>query len=117
MNLITISTGALIGPALDWAVAKAINAPFTTGPFSTDWALGGPILESHGVGYFRNGKRVYADDAKRWEANRIVNLDDAPILRHGYRALGPTPLVAGLRCLVRSKLGETVDVPANLVEA
>ena len=26
----------------------------------------------------------------------------------GYRALGPTPLVAGLRCLVRSKLGSPI---------
>ncbi|MEF9506491.1 DUF2591 family protein [Burkholderia sp. 1B3(2022)] len=115
MNLITITTGDLIGPALDWAVAKAIKALFTTGPFSTDWGLGGPILEMHGVGFFRNGKGVYANEAKRWEANRIVNLDQAPILRHGYRALGPTPLVAGLRCLVRSKLGETVAVPAELI--
>ncbi|SDG95754.1 Protein of unknown function [Paraburkholderia phenazinium] len=117
MTTIKINTADLIGRALDWAVATAIDAPFTTGPFSTDWALGGPILELHGVGFFRNGKRVYTNEGKRWEANRIVNLDEAPILRHGYRAHGPTPLVAGLRCLVRSKLGETVAVPANLVEA
>lgn len=115
--MITLTTNDLTGAALDHAVAMAINAPFTTAPFSTDWSLGGPLLEAHGIGFHRNSVRVYANNAKRWEANRTVNLDDAPVLRHGYRAHGETPLIAGLRVLVRSKLGETVAVPADLVGA
>lgn len=111
----TINTTDLTGKALDWAVATAIGAPFTTAPFSTDWSLGGPLLEKHGIGFHRNSVRVYSNEDKRWEAHRTVNLDDAPVLRHGYKAHGSTPLIAGLRVLVRSKLGATVDVPDNLL--
>jgi len=117
MNTFTINTADLTGAALHWAVAKAIGSTDTTAPYSTEWYLGGPILHDHGIGFHRNGKRVYANEAKRWEANRTVNQDEAPILRHGYRAHGETPLIASMRCLVRSKLGETVDVPADLIAA
>ncbi|MGX5873004.1 DUF2591 domain-containing protein, partial [Burkholderia gladioli] len=111
-----IDTINLTGDALDWAVAKAIRTTYdATTRYSTDWNIGGPLLESHGIGFHRNSVRVYANDEKRWEANRTVNLDDAPVLRHGYRAHGSTPLIAGLRVLVRSKLGATVDVPADLL--
>lgn len=112
----TLTTTDLTGAALNWAVSKALGKTHDpTALYATDWGLGGPLLETHGIGFHRNSVRVYANEDKRWEANRTVNLDEPPILRHGYKSHGSTPLIAGLRVLVRSKLGATVDVPADLV--
>ena len=95
----------LIGPALDWAVAKCLGVVYH-GPawskYSTDWAQGGPIIEReciavsciHTTGYTPN----------TWDA------------KHPQRvyANGPTPLIAAMRCYVASKLGDEVDVPEEL---
>lgn len=139
-----INTNELIGPALDWAVANAqgirssvmvevdcgqaqfrplerwcaINVTMAGHEVfdpSADWAQGGPIIDREGIGFHRNGKRTYSSDAMRYEANVTRNQDDAPICRVGYRALGPTPLVAAMRCYVMSKLGIDVDVPEELL--
>ncbi len=34
-----------------------------------------------------------------------------------YTMQGSTPLIAGMRCYVSSKLGDTVDVPASIMKA
>ena len=115
-----MKTSELIGPALDWAVAKCegIAGEITRGGFilfvkdpaenpdlfcpSTDWAQGGPIIEREGI-------CLYSMDAVApWDA-RIYEPDAEP-----WQAVGDTPLIAAMRCYVASKLGDEVDVPEEL---
>lgn len=116
-----VKTGELIGPALDWAVAKAQGRTPTlnmnshgrvwhgwwlaTGGeyermpnYSNDWAQAGPILEREriAIGY---GHYV-------WNAAKYGL---------GWYIGGPTPLVAAMRCYAASKLGDTVEVPDELL--
>jgi hypothetical protein len=117
----------LTGAALDWAVAKcepddtlAIYFDESTGePLchddwpdnqeykpSTDWAQGGPIIEREDISV----NREFASGKIEWAAWTPAPIrDDAEAF--GY---GPTPLVAAMRCYVASKLGDIVDVPAEL---
>jgi hypothetical protein len=125
-----IKTAELSGLALDWAVAiitrPAVDGLDRTGlrltsggvySPSTDWNQAGPIMDREGIGFRRNGKRTFSDDAMRYEANVICNQDDAPICRVGFRGTGPTALVAAMRCFVASKLGDEVEVPDELLTA
>lgn len=99
--------------ALDWAVAKIEGvAPqgfrdmeplkFWTDFFcyvsyspSSRWDISGPIIEREGIAidpYFN------LDGA--WSANTKAHV-----------AYGPTPLIAAMRCYVKSCLGDEIDVP------
>ena len=102
-----MKTSELIGPTLDWAVAKCegwnvsvdeflrsqlANSKFA---YSTVWAKGGPIIEREGITLTAcNGA---------WEATY-----------RGYFGYGPTPLIAAMRCYVASKLGAEVEIPSEL---
>ena len=116
----------LIGPALDWAVAKCngreihyyVDDPFKREPWlvfdgiadmplhaytpSTDWAQGGPIIERECIAVSCIHTTGYTPNT--WDA------------KHPQRvyANGPTPLIAAMRCYVASKLGDEVDVPEEL---
>jgi hypothetical protein len=112
---VNIKTQDLIGLALDWAVAKCEGMePFSDGiswivdtgdvyeqlpDYSTDWSQGGPIIEREIIG-------LDYDGAIGWEAR---DFDSQQIL-----AIGPTPLIAAMRCYVASKLGDEVEVPEEL---
>jgi hypothetical protein len=111
-----MKTSELTGAALDWAVAKCEghdvfikHAPvqvmytpkgkrswYIYTP-STNWAQGGPIIERERltVGWV----------ADTWAA--VVGLVE-------HKQIGPTPLIAAMRCYVASKLGDDVDVPDML---
>lgn len=101
-----IKTSELTGAALDWAVTKAQGFKFghwhinNANAFSTDWAHGGPIIEREGI-TIQFDKRT-----PRWQAY-------AGRKTGGF---GPTPLVAAMRCFVKSKLGDEVDVPEELLK-
>jgi len=134
--MIEMKTTDLTGTALDWAVAVsegATNLYFDTVSCwwftlngadrvlssgwsekqnycpSTDWRYGGPLIEQHRI------------------ATAMVD-DSEPVLWRGqlsdpFRALpsvqshiGPTPLIAAMRCLVASKLGDTVQIPSELIQ-
>ena len=103
-----IKTSELTDAALDWAAAKCegrLPASYddwkqTWPHYSTDWAQGGPIIEQETIGLFFD--RACGN---QWRANHIT----AP-----YQ-LGPTPLVAAMRCYVASKLGDEVDIPEELL--
>lgn len=142
MRAVKVST--LIGPALDWAVAKALDLPvvmlhdlmwkvaaennykgaiawhfearknepwITTGhgiegsplpEYGADWAQGGPIIE-------REGMLIRPQPGYNlWEAWKH-GADE------GHFSVGPTPLVAAMRCYVASKLGDEVDIPEELL--
>jgi len=98
---VKIKTSELTGPALDWAVAKCVGLPgdghgdkFSP---STDWSQGGPIIEQ---------ERIAVQFGPLWTAVHSKRLG-----RFNY---GPTPLIAAMRCLVASRLGDKVDVPEEL---
>jgi hypothetical protein len=120
-----IKTTDLTGPALDWAVAKALGRPVLAEGriaytnvfgksqprkvplYSTDWAQGGPIIEREEIGVKRRAPSMRGEE---WEAMGSITAKGA-----GYRwAVGPTPLIAAMRCFVASRLGEEVDVPDEL---
>lgn len=121
---------ALEGAALDWAVAKAVGQVWLNndGGYgaamgwlysltkhgdpvwsklsgfrpSTDWNQGGPLIEKHKVAtnLVPSGWAALTldDDGDESEQN------------------GRTPLIAAMRAIVRSELGDTVQVPVDLVE-
>ncbi len=99
-----LKTSELTGAALDWAVAKCVfgyGADCKENRYSTDWAEGGPIIEREGI-----STRRFTVGTADWIA--YANVDGAEWLH------GPTPLIAGMRCYVASKLGDEVEVPDEL---
>lgn len=122
-----IKTADLTGPALDWAVAQCesveveyINdgrtrcllrvSPFTSMYRPTvDWAIGGPLIEREEVGLKRNAP---CSRGREWEASPSITAKGAG----GKWGYGPTPLIAAMRCLVASRLGDEVDVPEELLK-
>lgn len=120
------NTSDLTGTALDWAVALAeghkppllrvlrghVALPDVEDPmncdyleYSTVWELGGPIIDRERIS-------VLPFDG-RWEARCAASITRTPARFIERR--GPTPLVAAMRCYVASKLGDTVDVPDELM--
>ena len=98
-----MKTSELTGHFLNVAVALAMGhkPPFGIDGFfpSTDWSQGGPIIEEWMIdcNTYRNG----------WRAARHVST--APT--YGY---GPTPLIAAMRCYVKSKMGEEINIPSEV---
>ena len=110
-----VKTVELQGAALDWAVAKCEGGKvrFETGVFlnqgdgyeyyspTIDWAQGGPIIERE--------KFCAPTWDKLWQQWHCFHPKNAAL-----GILGPTPLIAAMRCYVFSKLGDKVDVPEEL---
>lgn len=117
-----IKTAELEGDALDWVIAKiegriedesdptipvagrewdgeGLEWPVEYSP-STDWAQGGPILESENITVER------WNDEHEWRAMQAGESTQ----------YGETYLVAAMRCFVASKLGDEVEVPDGLVD-
>ena len=96
-----MKTSELIGPALDWAVAKAWQPVYSDRHLlehakgfhpSTNWAQGGPIIEREGIALLPPG------------------IAEMP----GVEGRGETLLIAAMRCYVASVLGDEVEVPEGL---
>jgi len=110
-----IKTSELIGPALDWAVAKCDQPlwsdkaarlwiqydEYQYSP-STNWAHGGPIIE-------RERLNLSPTSTDIWDCWPDFGMSNELWQR------GPTPLVAAMRCFVASKLGDEVEVPEELL--
>ncbi|CAD0266037.1 conserved hypothetical protein [Pseudomonas veronii] len=120
---IEAKTCELAGAALDWAVAKAdgeqlvdfdgkhsvitgfrLNPIRTPGGYtpSTDWNQGGPLIFEYRV----NLIEVNEDSWEDWVSGQE---------EHRYKG-GDAPLVAICRAVVASQLGDTVTVPAILLD-
>ena len=125
-----VLTKDLIGPALDWTVAKADENLYPKGDVrlldgkvvtieagdyersdrwqryspSTVWAQAGPLLNQHKI------SRTI-DHSGLWIAYAGYNLND----EQRHMQCDRSELVAGLRCLVALNLGEVVDVPEELL--
>ena len=108
-----IKTQHLGGATLDWVVATCeFDRPYLSGgrvyaaygymPFSpsTDWAVGGPIIEREKIGIL-------------WSSTPECFVSWSPSGEKVSR--GPTPLIAAMRCYVASKLGAEVDGPQELL--
>lgn len=124
-----IKTSELTGIALDWLVAKCegkieqgvygtpelmqsglhlhycdvlLSHPYSP---STDWAQGGTLIQREGIGI-----RQYGDFLEnRWQADKWAFKFVEPM------ATGPTPLIAAMRCLCCSLLGDEVEIPDELL--
>ena len=112
-----MKTSELTEAALDWAVAmcEEVDVTFYTPKLvatyceygriawrpSSRWDQGGPIIERKRIEI----KPTYAGLGAVWAATCVG----------GFEMYGPTPLIAAMRCLVASKLGEEVEVPEALL--
>lgn len=133
MTLVEVKTADLIGPALDWAVATIVRGGpirsardwsvaatvfrvevpvepgsdvyFVYAP-STDWSQGGPLVDREGTFRIIGPKHKGTTD-------HVARLPKG--VNHWFEMCGPTPLVAAMRCLVASKLGDEVQVPKELL--
>lgn len=115
-----IKTNELTGAALDWAVTRREtnygesdirvwrNAHENFGMFrySTDWAHGGPIIDREKISIMEECNGTWMGSI-----GGCTDLD-MPL----WQEHGPTPLIAAMRCLVASKLGDEIDVPEELCQ-
>jgi hypothetical protein len=110
-----MKTSELTGAALDWAVAKAWQHVYSDRALlqavaegykpSTDWSQGGPIIEREGISVlYRTGVRMTANINGQYEQS----------VRHTHK--GNIGLLVAMRCYVASKLGDDIDVPAELTK-
>ena len=106
-------TKDLIGPALDWAVAKCAKKPYrfensvggdyngnswwVIRRYSTDWSQAGPIIDREHI---------------EFDYDEATQMYTAANGQHAGQ--GKTHLIAAMRCYVASKLGDEVDVPEEL---
>lgn len=70
---------------------------------STDWKFGGPLIEQHQIELVWDG----VDGKALWW--KATHQDIAQF------QMGETPLIAACRAIVAARLGEVVNVPAELV--
>ena len=144
-----IKTSELIGSALDWAVALCEGrrepelmdnfavAWFSWGNshYSTNWAMGGPIIDEKGITVIRLDNRSIPDSKGFWtgkyEPQWGASAGGGHSTQEVYGAqgdfygecyqvnadavVGPTSLIAAMRCYVASKMGDEVDVPEELL--
>lgn len=117
----TIKVSELKGIALDYAVAVCEGeyiqitkdgTRYGVGQFSdeslytpsADWSQGGPIIEREKLTIFFDKK---IEEWKCWNTAGTI----------GGRSRSLMPLEAAMRCRVASKLGDSVDIPDDLLEA
>ena len=124
----------LIGPALDWAVAKAEDNEDCRDPYvtrtrdgmetyvkvttfsgyetdwepSADWSQAGPIIEREKItlDYDFDGQGL-----SLWTARKYAF--DGTLL---WAESGDSPLIAAMRCFITSHLGDEVEIPEELIE-
>lgn len=121
-----INVSELTGAALDWAVAKCEgwmseehaegsefwmehekHSPRYSGElaYSSDWSQGGPIVERECIHLCP----IFYGVSPSWKAWKDSESGQEP------RETGIDPLVAGMRAYVASKLGDSVDIPDELL--
>lgn len=131
-RMIELKTAGLIGPALDYTVAYRLNGePVFFDAFgarmlgrsiikevidgnirpSTDWSQGGKILDAHCKSF---GCVQDATDGN-WRAFGYGNGKAFDPGRQMRLASGPSILIAACRAIVAAHFGDTVKVPAELV--
>lgn len=115
-----IKTSELIGKPLNWAVAKAIHAPYMddVSDYSTDWSQGGPLIDAFNMSL--TGSSGVKDG--KWYTNCVATASrhktqsGNPESVTAFVLKGEGRLVAVCRAAVKAKLGDTVDIPDELVK-
>jgi Protein of unknown function (DUF2591) len=125
MITLKLGTENITGKALDWAVAKALNAPvrlqkcykledlsdmgwylFLGGDEwspTTNWAQGGPLLD-------KLMGEVYVPDLLPDEYKPMYSIS------FHINAVDKKPLPSICRSFVRTKLGDVVEIPMELIK-
>ena len=124
-----VKTNELIGPALDWAVAKCegytpinhsrlanvmverinlrgvmnVEHIHSLG-YSTKWDLGGPIITQMIV------DGLWLQSHPQYPEKFLATMD-----HYDTKFYASTPLISAMRCYVFSKLGNEVEIPEELV--
>lgn len=138
-----MKTSELTGAALDWAVAKAegkalvffddyfrhMSSAAGHSPVRTDQHLAfQPLSGKHGVLVGRGFvQEIPAYSTDREQGGQIIEREKiGTVYRAGeywlaytfdgaeFEGIGPTPLIAAMRCYVASKLGDEVEIPEEL---
>ena len=124
--MIEVKTSELIGPALDWATAKASGtkiddsrgkelridiAPGFHSPWapSVNWYQGGPLIDKYAISII---KPLF--EGGIWIAERI-NETGEHHNGEGWQ-VGDTALIAMCRSLASVLIGDTVSVPRELMQ-
>lgn len=121
----TVPVGELAGTSLDWAVAKCDSieveyiddgrtrcllrlSPFTIlySP-STNWTQGGSIIERDGISLRPHDHHVH-----KWSAEHPLGSAKS---RLSSFSTGPSPLVAAMRCYMTGKLGDSIEIPEEII--
>jgi hypothetical protein len=121
-----MKTSELTGAALDWAVAKCegllafgweddmglLKITLSTGETeyfipTMKWEQGGPIIERERIDVLGTVNGPTGEWTATAPRQKLV----------GWRwiAIGPTPLIAAMRCYVASKLGDDINIPEELL--
>lgn len=135
MNMTEVKTADLIGPALDWAVAKVEGISthkFREKTFalfgslaiplgdaengyapSTCWHCGGPLIEKYHVQTSYNGNGFSRSPTSEYWCAYVCKPSGQEERPSGG---GPTVLAAICRAIIAAKLGDVVSVPSELLE-
>ena len=89
---------------IDWKATAVTDDAFTLWNPTEDWAQAGPIIERECI-------EICPHDVEPWWA-RVHVKGTGMFQRVGV--LGPTPLIAAMRCYVASKLGDEIEIPGEL---
>lgn len=102
----------LTGSELDAAVLECLRDPVSgnaflsgNGCFSSDWASGGPIIESEGICLVKRTDSEVAGERDEWRATYMISVGayfGEGDFGNAFVA-GPTPLIAAMRAFVTSK--------------
>ncbi len=128
-----IKTSEAIGSQLDWLVAKCegweladsdkgtknLYYKWPDGSLhvrdlwhpSTDWSQAGTIIERERIKVFPNVGGTWSAQIRHTKSHSLVS---HPVLAGWTNSSGPTPLIAAMRCLVASRLGDEVEIPDEL---
>ncbi len=76
------------------------------------WQTCGPIIEREGIEVVRGNDLVFPKGNEKGEYYEPLWLASYGA---GRKFHGPTPLIAAMRCFCRSKLGDEVEIPKELM--
>ena len=133
-----VKTSELSGAQLDYAVAKCEGMTDYEFPlvwlyykdsegdgdnqwhYSSNWSHGGPLIEQEQIRWNIHEKiGMYAWISDLFHDPMSSNICDVHgqfyPLPKGF-ATGPTPLIAAMRCLVIGKMGDTIEIPDELLK-